>query len=54
MVYREFVIVEEYGTKDPRVVYKEMMDVLLASYAKRHPMPTKEKGDENQCQNAEQ
>ena len=49
MVYREFVVVEEYGTKDPQEVYRNVMNILLASYAKRHPLPTKEKGDGKQC-----
>lgn len=49
MVYREFVVVEEYGTKDPQEVYRNVMNILLASYAKRHPLPPKKKGDEKQC-----
>lgn len=48
-VYREFVVVEEYGTKDPQEVYRNVMNILLASYAKRHPLPPKEKEDEKQC-----
>ena len=48
-VYREFVVVEEYGTKDPQEVYRNVMNILLASYAKRHPLPPKKKGDEKQC-----
>ncbi len=48
-VCREFIVVEEYGTKDRSEVYKNLMNILFASYAKRHPLPQEERGAEKQC-----
>ena len=35
-IYRgEFIIVEEYGTEDPHKVYRDLIDIFAAGYAKR-------------------